>query len=555
MSILARIQWHDRPADGIARYLSEVRASFATWATDGARNSLTDGEHVMTTADRHRTVRVRSPRGRAPGGDADLTGFEGIAWDAPIGAAGATETATGATGATSAAAGATTRWEVVVRAVGDDKRIDVVVENRMESSDPTRRVSIGRPRVVDDLLSIQGMPRLGSSRLLSSPEAIPAIGVPILVDEVLRSPGHLLPVIVCTQPNHDDEDAWLARAGMIAKRSRGFANVFTLDRAAARAFREHLGDLGAWNGCVRVYSPAPLDQDGDGWRHRYFLLNRFQPSWGPGIDRVIEAAAAISARLPTPPTLAVFSPASGNDGGDPASLDRVPVLESDLADALAQADALHEELEEREGEVNRLRGHLARLRSQLDEIGRSEIYWGAKDDPGTDVPDTVQDIEEAVLAAQTYLTDDLCLPDEARRDLDRLVAIPQATVWGDTTWRGLRALAAYARYCREGSFRGGFWEWCNAGFPESWPATDKKLSMTESETVRNTPRFNDRRLLPVAKAVNPTGRTHMYSHLKIAEGGKDLAPRVYFHDDTDGSTGKVHIGFIGPHYLMPNTKS
>ena len=68
MSILARIQWYDRPADGIARYLSEVRASFATWATDGARNSLTDGEHVMTTADRHRTVRVRSPRGRAPGG-------------------------------------------------------------------------------------------------------------------------------------------------------------------------------------------------------------------------------------------------------------------------------------------------------------------------------------------------------------------------------------------------------------------------------------------------------------------------------------------------------
>ena len=171
------------------------------------------------------------------------------------------------------------------------------------------------------------------------------------------------------------------------------------------------------------------------------------------------------------------------------------------------------------------------------------------------MPDTVQDIEEAVLAAQTYLADDLCLPDGAKHDLDRLVAIPQATVWGDTTWRGLRALAAYARHCREEHFSGGFWEWCNSGFPESWPATDKKLSMTESETVRNAPKFNDRRLLPVAREVHPSGRTYMYSHLKIAEGGKDLAPRVYFHDDTDGSTGKVHIGFIGPHYLMPNTRS
>lgn len=47
----------------------------------------------------------------------------------------------------------------------------------------------------------------------------------------------------------------------------------------------------------------------------------------------------------------------------------------------------------------------------------------------------------------------------------------------------------------------------------------------------------------------------MLSHLKIAEGGGDLAPRIYFYDDTGGPTGKVHVGFVGPHYLMPNTKS
>ena len=538
MSILARIQWHDRPYDGIAHYLSDARASFAAWAMDGAQAELPDGEHTIALADRRRTVRIRSPHGRVPGGDADLTSFEGIVWDTMTGAV-----------------GTTTRWEVVVRAVGDDERVDVVVESRMETSDPTRRPPVERPRIVDDLLAIPGTPSLGTSRLLSVPEAIPAIGVPILVDKVLRSSERQLPAIVCTQPNHDDEDAWLMRARVIAERARGLATVFTLDRAAARVFRERLGSLAAWDGSVRVYSPAPLDQDGDGRRHRYFLLNRFQPSWGPGVDRVIETAAALSARLPAPPTLAVFSPSSGSDGDGVASPDQVSLLEGELADALSQADALREDLEERDGEVNRLRGHLARLRSRLDEIGRPEIYWGAKDDPGTDVPDTVQDIEEAVLAAQTYLVDDLCLPDTAKHDLDRLVAIPQATVWGDTTWRGLRALAAYARHCREEHFSGGFWEWCHSGFPESWPATDKKLSMTESETVRNAPKFNDRRLLPVAREVHPSGRTYMYSHLKIAEGGKDLAPRVYFHDDTDGSTGKVHIGFIGPHYLMPNTRS
>lgn len=27
------------------------------------------------------------------------------------------------------------------------------------------------------------------------------------------------------------------------------------------------------------------------------------------------------------------------------------------------------------------------------------------------------------------------------------------------------------------------------------------------------------------------------------------------HDDTAGNTKQVHIGFVGPHYLVPNTKS
>ena len=55
--------------------------------------------------------------------------------------------------------------------------------------------------------------------------------------------------------------------------------------------------------------------------------------------------------------------------------------------------------------------------------------------------------------------------------------------------------------------------------------------------------------------VDASGAVTMLSHLKIAEGGGDLAPRIYFYDDTGGSTGKVHVGFVGPHYLMPNTKS
>ena len=64
-----------------------------------------------------------------------------------------------------------------------------------------------------------------------------------------------------------------------------------------------------------------------------------------------------------------------------------------------------------------------------------------------------------------------------------------------------------------------------------------------------------KRVLPVSTEVDLAGRVSMLAHLKIAEGGGNLAPRLYFYDDTAGATKKVHIGFVGPHYLMPNTKS
>ena len=88
-----------------------------------------------------------------------------------------------------------------------------------------------------------------------------------------------------------------------------------------------------------------------------------------------------------------------------------------------------------------------------------------------------------------------------------------------------------------------------------WPSTQKKLAMNESETVRNNPELRSKRMLPVAKEVDATGTALMLSHLKVAEGGGNLAPRIYFYDDTAGATGKVHVGFVGPHYLMPNTRA
>ncbi|MGW9717893.1 hypothetical protein [Micrococcus aloeverae] len=76
--------------------------------------------------------------------------------------------------------------------------------------------------------------------------------------------------------------------------------------------------------------------------------------------------------------------------------------------------------------------------------------------------------------------------------------------------------------------------------------------MTESESVQNNDKLSRMRVFKVDSAVHPSGEVMMLAHLKISEGGGNLAPRVYFYDDTNGSTKKVHVGLVGPHYLVPN---
>jgi len=79
--------------------------------------------------------------------------------------------------------------------------------------------------------------------------------------------------------------------------------------------------------------------------------------------------------------------------------------------------------------------------------------------------------------------------------------------------------------------------------------------MVESETVRGSSKLYAARVFGLSEQANPSGRMYMESHLKISEGGGDLAPRIYFLDDTEGATGLVHIGSVGPHHLVPNTKA
>lgn len=528
MTLLYRALWSDTSEPDRTAVVELARECFSRWAQrDPGAAPLPDGELIVPANGQDPAVRhvVVETLGNESG-----FGFRGRTRDT---AGGASQPHT--------------VWTTTVTVVSDEDGVHTWVDNEMETDDPTLRVKVGRPRVVDDLLSLPGRHHLGGSGVFVAVVAVASNEVSALV-EVLRDERRTLPVIVFTEPLGTAGIAWQDLAERVARRAGGTATVVTLDHDAVDAFRAALGSLAVWGGGVRTYTPAPLESAADGWRHRYFPPHRVADNpWGV-VDRLVYSVTQMSTRRRVPASFARMQATVSPSGAD---------------DVVSREDewafALELEQDERNGverELNHARGHLERLREELEKRGLGTLFWTALDQPDDHdaVPDEVQDVSDAVLTAQQHLTSWLKLPDAAARELEGIDSAPNAYAWGNTTWRGFRALAAYAEE-RANGFDGNFWSWCERGAPLAWPATTKKLALRESETVRNNDRFVEARRFPVDPAVEASGRLYMEAHLKISEGGGDLAPRVYFHDDTAGVTRQIHVGFVGPHHLVPNTRS
>lgn len=436
-------------------------------------------------------------------------------------------------------------WGVQVRLAFADGKVHAWIDNTLESETVTAPVSVGRPRVVDNLLAVGEKPRLGTSGILSEPEEIPAAAISVLHD-VLADPERGLPVVVVTCPRSGFDDRGTFHAENLAKRLTGLATVVTLDPDAQDALKAVLPDrFAVWGGAIRVYAPGGLSSP---VAHRLYSGDLLRQR---GVDPVVNWVTAMSSRRRPVHNLRLVDQAGR--ASQPGS------VSNDIEELRLERDIAHEQLEieilehaEVEAELSEALELIRRLRRLGFEAGRGdEVHQVEVETESADeIPMSVSD---AVVRAREELAEFLSLPEGAERDLDRVDSAVNALSWGGTTWRGLKALAEYSRDVRTGASSGGFWNWCANG--GSWPATDKKLSMTESESVDNRAKFWRKRVFGVDKEVEATGELYMDAHLKISEGGGNLAPRVYFHDDTAGTTKRVHVGFVGPHYLVPNTKS
>ncbi|MFD8531483.1 hypothetical protein ACFV0L_29090 [Streptosporangium canum] len=128
----------------------------------------------------------------------------------------------------------------------------------------------------------------------------------------------------------------------------------------------------------------------------------------------------------------------------------------------------------------------------------------------------------------------------------------QCRTWAAKAWDALRALDDFAKARSRGEFSGGFYDWCANGSPGRFTIPAGMVSMRESRSVVNRSKFSGPRTFAVSPEVNPGGQVLMEAHVKLRPVGYP-APRMYFHDDSGGVTGKIWVGYLGDH--LPNTRT
>ena len=444
--------------------------------------------------------------------------------------------------------------------------------------DDITRIATAAPGLVNDLLAKSVSPSVDDDLLFAAPQPVNGYEAGESLAEVISRPERTLSTIVINDQSTSRAKSAQSNVYLpdvtqaIHRAAAGIAAVYVVDNAAADGITAGLGrSHGLWDGAMRVYladvDPAAPKNE---WRHRYFTADRYAGSKNVARRNIGRILGPVSAtRRPPDSYTSVKRLLDGrNADGDLGAL--LELADEQLLRAESVAAELRVEIEERDESieglaidlavaaedqalllehVESLERHVRSLQSQL--TGPDEYYASpVADGP----PATAGSLSEAAQNAMHYLADRLIIPVEALHELEDLDATPTSVAWGQTSWEGFRALHAYAVDRANGWSGGGFWEWCaNSGNLRAWRATDKKLSMVESESVNRSSKLRQARMFPISTEVSPSGTIYMQAHLKIATGGGNLAPRIYFH--FDDSQCRTHVGFFGPHKLVPNTKT
>lgn len=376
--------------------------------------------------------------------------------------------------------------------------------------------------------------------------------------ERLYQPGRSVPLVLYSFDDQISANEYDQRVSWVARRLTGCADVRMLTARTQNRFHEQadLVNMSVFDGAVRIYLPAIDSYDPQPWKHRY-ILRRYLPS-DPRLasNRIVDQVLRRTiAQKPPQVYLDTIRPlflaqnrdwevyAMELDDENIRLREEIERLQTEKVDIQDEKDLMMEEAMEGERIANKLMYRINVLRQELRIVGVSPEVIEQK---VREVPLPVS-CSEAIVQAREL--ERVVIHDDAPREIGRLDSDEDSSLWGKRMYRFLLALEAYAKAKSE-DFSGNFMTWCvDSGSDHSIPS--KFVALGESETVRKNRSLMQHRIFPVAPSVDSAGKMEMTAHLKVVAGGGMHIPRIYFHDDTMNS-GQIHVGFIGPHDLVPN---
>lgn len=485
-------------------------------------------------------------------------------------------------------------WQTTLTSAVDreSKAAYVGVDLEHYPSPGRRPITPMPPRLVREIVDHFTVPD-GTIRLSTAPHLIGPDSVDLLMS-ALTDPTRQLPLVLAAEPSNNDPD-WERLLTRVARNLVGIASVFRLEQEAVPAFQDEAGDRhDVFPGQLRTYLPdVALGSAEDGRRHRLLTYRRLsdptfrnadvristyprqhavttpqpallaEPAF-PGIGEVLKdlrAARSQTAESPGDETVdflrAQLSKANGTIDKALEELGEVASAR-DLAERSSRAlngqlreatDRYEDEIADHDAtqaQLSALRHQVAFLQQRLVEAGRAaDAYTPPVEEPA---PMSFAELNERVHERMPHL---LLTYDKGKAaDLDDDM---KSSTWASKVWDALLALDCYgASNVGEQEFEGTFRDFCEAS-PQgarTYPLT--RVAMVESDSVRNDKKFRQQRMLPVPTEVDSSGKVFMEAHIKIDNKGR-TAPRVHFYDDTAGATGKVIVGYVGPH--LSNTRT
>jgi hypothetical protein len=380
-----------------------------------------------------------------------------------------------------------------------------------------------------------------------------------LVADLVLDADRAIPLIVVSYSEREDSgpDRAVDRGRELARRLAGVASVYVLGPGAvstfSRAMLDAVGEgMDVHSGAVRTYLPgAGTDSDSPS-RHRFIPFHRLErrASW---LASRIMAPSILQRSAEVPPPRVWRSSArallvEGRSGNDYEDL--LLVADDEISDLKDTAEDLRGTVAGLRDSLDAQRADNYDLLRQNDDLSRQLRYVRTELAASGSTVASSQPIEDfepvlctEVLAQAREHLSMLEIPASVDEGAEQLDAHGDES-WAARSWSALRALDNYAQLKADG-LDGSFFQYCEQGLgdfriPVSW------VSPAETAMTLNNPKFRRLRTLPVSSEVEADGSVLMQEHIRIERGGSP-APRIYYYDDTRGSTGRVHVGWLGPH--------